>query len=276
LFVSKRLSPYLAVSVTQAIQTGLGSLISTTGEARFDNVEIIRAIAEAVRMIDTENRKQHDFVRGYVSSLRSLITFKNLWANFENFAALNPWPVTSTGQRTPEKDAHNYEVFVKGLLSLPIKLLQYNSTRKYLDQIYVKLEKLAREEAPSAKKGALFEALCLLYVMRQPKGKFQLICNDLVVVNPRKLEGSQDDNEYDIVEFVINDEGRPECCVYACFVGESSLNAPALRALVDYIRKYFKDTIPTAASMTPTSNDDYTPHIDECGIGYRTPLKDGC
>jgi hypothetical protein len=280
LAVSKLLSFYLSINQTNGLRSSVGNQISWTHNVRFDNKETVRAIAKAIQSIEERSeRVQDSFVSRYLTSLIRLKTFRGLWRNLDNFSFFSEWRQTGIGLGTTEKDKETaYEGFAAGLLSLPVKLLQYTSTARFLDEIYRELLELTQLEDSADSKGLFFEALCYLYLILNHKSEFELFLNGMVVVDPTKSLDKQDNNEFDIIEFLLNDEKKPECHIYACSIsGDIAKNEASLRRIVNSVHERFGDVVVRSWYMKPIGKPaDFTPSSEETGIQFTLPRKTDC
>jgi len=282
LLVAKQLSFHLSINQTSKLRASLGNQISWTHQVRFDDNETVRAIAKAIQSIEERsNGAQDKFVTRLANSLISMKTFRGIWSDYDNFSLFPEWRRLGVGLGVVgESRSTEYEDFAAGLLSLPAKLLQFKSTAEFLDKIYTELLELIRREDATDVKGLYFEALCYLHVIRQQRGQFQLFLNDMVVVDPTKPPEKQDNNEFDIVEFLLNDEKKAECHVYACSIADDceQKNEEPLERIVTFIRKRFEDAVVRSWYVKPAGKQagDFTPSAEETGRQYLEPSKKDC
>jgi len=157
------------------------------------------------------------------------------------------------------------------MLALPVSLLHFEATKKYLDEIYIKiLEKIPTTES-NEKKGYLFEALWLIDRIRKIRGKFQFFINGMVVVDPKKLKREQDQHEFDVIELFINESGEAECWTYACSIGDDYKhnNEEQLKKLAEGIHQSYSDLKIRTRYIIPKnkSGSGWDPKEEETGVG---------
>ena len=207
-----------------------------------------------------------------MKSLSSIETFHELWYNFENqfFWLSRIEGIVKEHKEDIEKsDIRKY--FVEGMLSLPVRLLQFKTTKKYLDKIYKKLFEMIPNAESNEKKGYFFEALLLIDRMREKKGTFQFLINGMVVVDPTKPKDERDIHEFDVIELFINESGKAECWIYACSIADSykQKNKEQLEKLAENIHKVYLDLIIRTRYIIP-ENKDYgvwKNKEEETGVG---------
>jgi len=272
LSVIKNLSKYLSFSNVKDIRTGLANQLSWTKEVRFSNEAVIRSISKALQSIESEEYKKGNFIEKYLKNISNISTFGELWHNFENYF----WRIQIIHflqqHRRELGKVEIYEQFTKGLLSLPVQLLQYESTKRYLDQIYNKLLGIISSDIPNDKKGDLFEALLLINKIRAKRGKFQFFLNGMVVIDPSKPRDKQDSNEFDVIELLINEAGKAECWIYACSIADEyrSENQEPITKLADHIHEIFSDLIVRTRYVIPRNKNagDWSPKEEDAGRNY--------
>jgi len=218
--IIRNLSHYLSFRHVNAIRRGLARQLSWTKEVRFSNEAVIRAISDAIQSIENDGYKKGDFIEKYLESISNISSFGELWHNFENQLFWKGQIDYFLEQHRKELEKRIYEEFTKGLLSLPVQLLQYKSTKRYLDEIYDKLLEKISSDISDDKKGDFFEALVLINKIRTKRGKFQFFLNGMVVIDSDKPRDKQDDNEFDVIELLINEKGQAECWIYACSIAD--------------------------------------------------------
>jgi len=269
----KNLSHYLSVNQIGNIREGLANQLSWTGRVEYQVDPIINAIVETIIDIEGSNGyNKGDFIDQYLNELTGILRFGELWHNFENII----WKLQIYHSLQQHRDSLEedkiYHVFVDGLLSLPTRLLQFKSTKKYIDDIYNKLLKQLSSEKSNDTRGDLFEALCLIDKIRTRRGLFQLILNRMVVIDPRRPRNKQEDKEYDIIELFINEDGKAECWIYECSIVDDyiSKDREKITKLADHIHSIFSDLIIRTRYIIPSSKgtDDWSPREEDVGRNY--------
>ncbi|HEC87491.1 MAG TPA: hypothetical protein ENI49_06495 [Thermoplasmatales archaeon] len=274
--VVKNLTKYLSISHVKIIRESLGRELSWTKEVRidpFDKHHIVNAIAKAVLSIENEGRKKLKFIKGFLNDVSRISTFGELWHNFENqFLWKENILHFIKEQQEDLKDLRVCQIFGHGLISLPTRLLQYKTTKKYLDEIYEKLKENISSADSKDDKGHFFEALCLIDKIRTKRGEFQFFINGMTVVDPQESKDKQDQNEFDIIELRINDAGKAECWIYACSIADDyrSENREQLTKLADHLYKVFPELIIRTRYLIPTdkSNGEWNPREEDGGRNY--------
>jgi hypothetical protein len=236
--IAKRLSKYLSISHSEELRQGIGRELSWTNSVRFDNYAIVQEVAEAITSI--EQTQERDFILKFLRAISDIATFNRLWVDFKNEFL---WKERIKRFINKSSAFGLREDFVRGLFGLPVRLLQYNVPKKCLDNIYEELLGRLSLELDQDKKGNVFEAMWLIDRLRDRRGVFQFFLNGMIVIDPEKPKSKQDDNEFDVIELLINDEGKAECWVYACSIADHyrSKNEEQLRSLLDYLHESFPD-----------------------------------
>lgn len=239
--VVQRLSRRLSVfNHAGEIREALGRMLSWTDAVRFDNGATVREIAEAIASLESgEKYAQGEFMGKYLDALSSIRTFDSLWDDFENQLFL--WR-SRVGRRSARAIHDERVFFASGLLGLPSRLLQFVSTRQYLEEIYGELlRQLTSDDVSSSRKGDIFEAMYLVDRVRTRRGRFQLFLSGMVVRDPAKSVGQRDDNEFDVIELFIDEDDEAECWISACCIADDyrAQNQDQLTRLVDHIHGKF-------------------------------------
>ena len=255
------------------IREGICKQFSWTGSIRIDNKNVIEAISESIENIENGDAyEKGEFLSKFLKSLSSIETFHELWYNFENqfFWLSRIEGIVKEHKEDIEKsDIRKY--FVEGMLSLPVRLLQFKTTKKYLDKIYIKILEMIPTTESNEKKGYLFEALWLIDRIRERRGKFQFFINGMVVVDPTKPKKERDIHEFDVIELFINESGEAECWVYACSIADEykQNNEEQLKTLAEGIHKIYSDLKIRTRYIIPKnkSGGGWKPKEEETGVG---------
>jgi HD superfamily phosphohydrolase len=237
--IIERLSHHCSISHVEAIRWGLCKQFSWTKSIRIDNKNVIDVISEAIANIE-----DGDFLIKFLKSISSIKTFDALWDNFENRALwLSHIRYIAGTHKEHIEDEDIWSYFVEGVLSLPVRLLQYESTNKYLVKVYEKIVEMIPATESSEKRGHLFEALWLIDRMQEKRGKFQFLINGMVVTDPTKPKRERDLHEFDVIELLINETGEAECWIYACSIADdyTQKNKEQLRELADNIHRVYPE-----------------------------------
>jgi len=270
--IIRNLSHYLSFRHVNAIRRGLARQLSWTKEVRFSNEAVIRAISDAIQSIENDGYKKGDFIEKYLESISNISSFGELWHNFENQLFWKGQIDYFLEQHRKELEKRIYEEFTKGLLSLPVQLLQYKSTKRYLDEIYDKLLEKISSDISDDKKGDFFEALVLINKIRTKRGKFQFFLNGMVVIDSDKPRDKQDDNEFDVIELLINEKGQAECWIYACSIADDYelKNKEQITNLADHIHEVFPALIVRTRYVIPKDKNagEWAPKEEDAGRNY--------
>lgn len=261
----------IKTSHIKSIRLGLFKQFSWTGSSRIDNENVNESIAEAIRDIEeTDSYGIGGFMAKFLKSLSSIKTFDELWHNFENHL----WLSKIEHLRKNKEHIEDFGIrddFVEGMVSLPIRLLQYKTTKKYLNDIYKKLLEMVPNIEENQSKGNVFEALCLIDMMQTRKGRFQFFLNGMVVKDPNKPKEKKDENEFDIIELLINREGKAECWIYACSIADDckQKNEEQLKKLAESIHNIYSDLKIRTRYVKPKdkSKGIWEPMEEETGVG---------
>ena len=270
--IIEQLSHHCSISHIENIRDGLCKQFSWTKSIRIDNKNVVDAISDAIANIENgENYDKGEFITKFLKSIFSIKTFDELWHNFENqvFRLSLEGIVKEQKDAIEKSDIRKY--FVKGMLALPVRLLQFETTKKYLDEIYTKILKKIPTTESNEKKGYLFEALWLIDRIRERRGKFQFFINGMVVVDPTKPKREKDVHEFDVIELFINESGEAECWVYACSIADdcTQKNEGQLKKLAEGIHKIYSDLKIGTRYIIPENKSDggWKPKEEETGVG---------
>jgi hypothetical protein len=271
--VLQQLSKYCSTTHIEKIREGIGRQLSWTGTVRIDNKNVLKAISQALLNIGEKDKpKKGKFLREYTRSIASLRTFDALWNYFENFALFLYPLMKYTGEASNLTGEENvYERFPEFLFSLPLRLLQFKTTKSHLDKIYSMLEDILSRETDNEKRGHAFEALSLIGKMREKRGKFQFLISGLVVTDLSAEKNKRDLGEFDIIEFIIDEKNKPECWIYACSIGDrfKQDNEDQIKKLAERIHRVYPDLVIIPRYVIPTdrAGGDWTPREVETGVG---------
>lgn len=271
--IIQKLCKYCSVTHSKDIREGIGRQLSWTNVVRINNKNVVKAVSEAILIIEEKDKaKRGTFLAGFLKDLTSIKTFSPIWHNFENialwYAPIMQYVEEHNGS-IEETDI--LEKFAKMIFSLPLRLLQYRSTKKNLDRIYKTLLEMIPEAPSNEKKGHLFEALFLVEKMRKKRGSFQFLISNLIVVDPTKEKRKRDVAEFDVIEFIINGNNKSECRIYACSIGDDykQKNEEKIKKLADSIHETYKDLkiIPKYVVPQNKVKEDWKPREIETGVG---------
>lgn len=275
--VIEQLSHVCSLSHLQTVRESIGRYLSWTGSIRIDNSNVVEALCEAVRSIESEkNYAEGEFVVKFLHSISSIRTFEELWRDFENFFLWKSYILFSAehpGEQHggPAQDLSINRRFAEGLLCLPVRLLQYDETRRHLDVISAKILELIGLTSSNEKKGYFFEALWLIRKTCTRRGWFQFLLNGLVVVDPKKPASRGDIHEFDVIELVITGSSQAECWIYACSIAEdyTKENKEQLDKLAGHIHKMDPSLKVRTRYVIPEDRDGrlWQPKEEETGVG---------
>lgn len=270
--IIEQLSHHCSISHIENIRDGLCKQFSWTKSIRIDTKNVIDSISDAIANIENgENYNKGEFITKFLKSIFSIKTFDELWHNFENqvFRLSLEGIVKEQKDAIEKSDIRKY--FVKGMLALPVRLLQFETTKKYLDEIYIKILETIPTTDSNEKKGYLFEALWLIDRIRERRGTFQFFINGMVVVDPAKTKKERDVHEFDVIELFINESGEAECWVYACSIADdyTQKNEEQLKRLAEGIHKIYSDLKIGTRYIIPENKSDggWKPKEEETGVG---------
>lgn len=266
--IIERLSHHCSISHIEAIRWGLCKQFSWTKSIRIDNKNVVDAISEAIANIE-----DGDFLIKFLKSISSIKTFDTLWNNFENQALwLSHIRYIAGTHKEHIEDEDIWRYFVEGVLSLPIRLLQYESTKKYLAKVYEKIVEIIPATESSEKKGHLFEALWLIDRMQEKRGKFQFLINGMVATDPTKPKRERDLHEFDVIELLINESSEAECWIYACSIADdyTHKNKEQLGELAANIHQVYPELKIYTKYVIPQdkSNGIWKPKEEETGVRW--------
>ena len=268
LLVIKNLSKNLSYKNVSNIQNGLAKQLSWTEENRISNEGVISALSRIVIKLQEEN----NFVEKFLNSLSGIKSFKELWLDFENQYVWKYYILQYLKSHKNEyTDSSVFTHFIKGFLSLPVKLLQYEAINKFIDQLINELLDSITKNLDS-QRGDCFEALWLLKRIRTKRNLFQFFINGLVVIDTNKPAKQQDENEFDVIELTINANHQIEIWIWACSIADDyrSKNEKQMRKLVDHIHEIYPNVIIQSRYVIPKSknNNIWQPVEIDTGRNY--------
>jgi len=260
------------------LHKAIGRQLSWTGEVRFDNEAVFKSLSRAISYIEqNEEYEIGEYVRDYLQSLSKIVTFSDLWEDEDNFFWRAVLMQRVTEPLPDELSLKGRRVnFLRGLLELPVRLLQYKSTRVYLDEIHQELLAELGTDIPRDQKGEIFEALWLVEKIVEKRGNYQIFFNGLVITDPKKPTREQDEHEFDVIELLINDARRAECNIYACSIADDyrQNNREPLTMFADYLHSNFPDLTIHTYYVIPQDKGagDWRPMMEDAGRNYRPDL----
>jgi len=271
--IIKNLCHTISLDNVQIVQEGLGDLISRSGKCEIENSPVIKSIAQAILNLEGNEKKRGDFIKRYITNLAGIAEYKQLWADFNLYI----WRqvITKKLDKARKEEHFNeleaYKGIVQGLLTMPIKLLQFKSSLKYLNSIYDEIIKNLETTTDQSEKGSHFEALCLIDKIRIKRGNFQLFINGLIITNPNKESSQKDDNEFDIIEMRL-DNDKSEIWIYECSISGDykTNNRKKLTELTDEIQRKFPSQTIRTRYLIPTDKQrsDWAPKEIDAGRNF--------
>ena len=270
--IIRKLSSHLSLRHTKEIREAIANQISWSGNARLSNEHVQEAIIEAIRLIDKEKYKREgDFIDKFLKDMQGLDIYRSLlkdpynkflWKSFISYFLEN---------REQEDLSSLYDYFSGAFLGFPVRTFQFKKTKQDLDMIYEMLLSMLSENHSTEKKGHLFEALCLIDRLRTKRGDFQFIINGMKIIDPTMPSGKEEQNEYDIIEFLL-DKDSVECRIYACSIRKDykKKNEESIRKLVDSIHEKFPDIKIKSRYLIPKkkSSNEWGPIEKNTGRNY--------
>jgi len=270
--IIEQLSKYCSIiSHIKSIRKGICKQFSWTGSARVYNENVIDAISEAITNIENGDiYSKGEFISSFLKEISSIKTFDKLWHNIENQAWLYYIKHIVEKRKEHIEKSNIRKFFVEGLLSLPVRLLQFKFTKKHIDEIYSMLLEMISSEESNEKKGYLFESLWLIDRIRNKRGSFQFLINGMIVEDSSKPK-KRDIHEYDVIELFINEGGGAECWIYACSIANNykQRNEEQLKVLAERINKVYQDLKIRTRYIIPENKNDniWKPKEKETGVG---------
>jgi len=231
----------------QTVREGLGRLLSYSSACRINNLPVINAIANSIIKIDTEDKAPLQFFKNFIKCLSEVSGYEELW----NSSSVTFWKnlISESLPKEIEKEEFDrlsaYQNIIEGIFSLPPQLLQSEASLEFLKRINETLLKMINETDDLGERGKIFESICLIDRIKIRKGIFQFFINGLIIVNPDKKPNEKDGNEFDIIEFSLNDDNHAELWIYVCSITDNieSTNQESLTHFVDFIGRQFPDLI---------------------------------
>ena len=90
-------------------------------------------------------------------------------------------------------------------------------------------------------------------------GEYHFLINGLVVVDPKKPKHKRDVNEFDVIDFYLDENGGANCWIYACSTSENYKvdNSAQLQKIASHIRSLYSDVTIRTRYVIPSSRDDW-------------------
>jgi HD superfamily phosphohydrolase len=266
------LSDFLSPEDKKSVREGLGDLLSWTGKHKIKNYSVLNSIAEALKKIDDERAQSELFIIEYIDNLSKNAEFEEFWKK----PHLTYWKevivvaeLKKYIENSPLNKIDAYCRILTDLLDLPIKLLQSESSKRYLEKICETLIKKINEPNEKDKRGNYFEALSLINRIMNSEGAFQFFINGHTIVNQNQKQ-KEDKNEYDIIEIRLNNSKKAELWIYCCSIsaGIEANNKTQLNHLYTEIRKRFPDLTIRTRFLVPENSRSkkWTPLMKETGM----------
>lgn len=251
-----------AITHVKNIRDGIGKQISWTNNCRIDNGSVIKAIAEIIMSMDQNcDGIQSPKSIHFLQQLQRIKSFSDIWNNTENYYLLKDIELTIGRNHECSDDDSKlevYEILVKMILGLPTKLLQYKHTQEFVEAIITAIKDVGPSKQEGVK-GNLFEALFLLDRIINYDGEYHFLINGLVVVDPKKPKHKRDVNEFDVIDFYLDENGGANCWIYACSTSENYKvdNSAQLQKIASHIRSLYSDVTIRTRYVIPSSRDDW-------------------
>jgi len=265
-----KLSKYLAHDDNQIVRKGIEDMLSWTGKSDVKSSGVLRSIAQAIEKIDIDETSDDLFLTKYVKVLSNDPDYKIIW----NKPEMQIWKrtiLTDLKEGINNAQSDKIVIFsgiVEDILSLPIKLLQTNASKEFLDKLYECLFEMIKKSTKNDKIGDFFEALCLIDKIRKPEGIFQFFINGFTVTEPTQ-KGKRDRNEYDIIELRLNTHKKAELWIYMSSIVKNieSKDQRQLTNLFDKIKDTYPNLIIRTRYIVPRNrrSKDWTPTMQDTG-----------
>lgn len=270
----KAISKNCSVSNFENIRENLGKQFSWTNNCRIDSKSVIKAIAEIMYSIEQEsNDNKNSHTVKFLEDLQKIKTFSDVWRNPENYYMIrileSRIKEISIDNLHSDENLDIYEAIAEMILGLPIKLLQHKPTKRYLNKIIDKIKKDGPLKGDEVK-GNYFEALWLLSRIINSKNDYSFLINNLIIVNPEKPKEERDENEFDVIEFYLDKNGKANCWIYACSISNDYVtnNTEQLKKLAQYLRTMYNDLNIQTQYVIPHNNSNWDPKTIQAGFNF--------
>jgi len=273
--VIQNISKNCSFTHVENIRKGIGKQCSWTQNCRINNDEIIKAITEIIMSIERDSSdKQNSYALKFLKDLQKIKTFSLIWDNPENYLRIRL--IESDIERIAKKLSEiedyyeTYQSFVEMILLLPTKLLQYDSTKWFINKIIERIKK----EGPNKNeniKGNFFEALWLLNRIIESNANYSFFISGLVVIDLTKPKRERDVNEFDVIEFSLDGKNNVNCWVYACSISDNYIteNEAQLNLFVKQLSSLYKDVNIETRYIIPKSKQNWTPEIKQALFHFK-------
>jgi hypothetical protein len=269
------LSPHLSFSHVAEVRSGLGQLLSSTGTVRYDNTyglsdSVVNSLARVLESMWDDD--EADLGSLFSEFRNGLKTYDSVWRSAEN----SIWLMTDgnyLGAPNPTGSTNRFRGVVTGLLSLPIRLLQYSKPKNFLRRVKETALQFVRDGENDPKRGDIFEAACLLDRILDQRSEFQFFLNGLIEVDPNSPRANRDVNEHDIIELRYKETGDCEIVIYACTISENykSKDRSSLSNIGTHIHdNVFEGVKISTRHMVPKDmeQDEWNPEIEDAGTNF--------
>ncbi|MBS3788112.1 hypothetical protein KGY79_07975 [Candidatus Bipolaricaulota bacterium] len=271
--IIENISPRLSIiNHTKHLREKLAAEISWTKDARIENGTTIKAITEAIKAIDEErNKNEQQFMEKFLSRISKRTSFDTLWDDFDNQVLWKSTISDFPGSTYPDQ---LYKTFTRGLLALPTKLLQYDTVKPYLNHIYEKMVEKMDTGVNTVEKGEMFEGLSIIDRIRRDNENFQFFINGMIFVDPEKEKGEKDDNEFDILEFILQENDKLKIQAYSCSIADNyeKKDTEQMTNLADTIRHNYTNISFKSKYIVPEDreNNRWEPILEPAGRDFET------
>ncbi|MFZ7104280.1 MAG: hypothetical protein ACOWWO_16715 [Peptococcaceae bacterium] len=246
------------------IKEMIGKQFAYKNSIRFDNSAIINEISLAINDISLSEPFS---IINFLSCINGYSKYKSIWNIFDN-----DYLWRNLFQINKDIFTDNLDIFVKGLLGLPVRLLQYKNPKSFLNKIYNRLLKTISSDIDNSRKGNIFEALWLINCIMNREGEFQYFLNGLIIIDPENHNNQQDINEYDVIEIRRMKNNTIECWIYACSIADDyeGRNKNPIQKFAENIHKEYPNIKIETRYVIPKDKkgNDWSPNLVQTGIGW--------
>ena len=266
--VAKRIIPLIEPSGVDELRQGIGDYVSWSGKMEFSNSEIEEKLGEALGRLNDETKNSGEFTDAFFQYLGGLTSFQPILmkAFHKMLTEIDLEVVPSPKKLGVQMDKLKFKIIIDVILHSPVRSLQQKRVPQFLNEVRRELTKMM-QSSKTEELGYIFETLCIVDLILSKRGSFQFFLYRSTIRNPQKR---LTENEYDVIEFFIDDGKKAGCNVYACSIRSTyeSDNKTKLQKIVSEISEKFEDAVVTPYYMTPSSRErnDWNPARVEASL----------
>jgi hypothetical protein len=259
--VVKQIIPLIEPSGIDELRQGIGDYVSWSDKMEFSNSTIEEKLGEALERLNDQTHESGEFTEAFFDHLSGLMSFAPILmkAFHKKLTEIDLEVLFTPKKLSIQIDKLKLELLIDVILHSPVRYLQQKRVSQFLNKVRGELAEMM-QSSKTEELGYIFETLCIVDLILSKRGSFQFFLYRSTIRNPQKR---LTENEYDIIEFLIDDGKQARCNVYACSIRATyeSDNRTKLMKIVSEIDEKFEDAVVMAYYMIPTNrgSNDWNP-----------------